>query len=102
MEWSEEKCFQLISVYQQHELLWQARHPQHYNKLKKQDAWEEIAQEINTDAEECKKKMGSLLSSFRRENAKIKRSRGTGTGRFLSKKNVHYTGLSNLFYSYLQ
>ena len=49
MEWSEEKCFQLISVYQQHELLWQARHPQHYNKLKKQDTWEEIAQEINTD-----------------------------------------------------
>ncbi|XP_076301939.1 uncharacterized protein LOC143220087 [Lasioglossum baleicum] len=42
MEWSDEKCLELISFYNKMEILWQAKHLQHYNKQKKQDAWEEI------------------------------------------------------------
>ena len=56
MEWTEEKCFELINVYQKKELLWKAKHSQHFNKIKKQDAWEEISRNLNIDVEECKKK----------------------------------------------
>lgn len=84
MEWSEEKCIQLINIYQSYELLWKAKHPQHFHKIKKQDSWEKIGEEMDADPEICKKKMGSLLSSFRRENAKEKRSRGTGSGKCLN------------------
>ncbi|GBP23650.1 hypothetical protein EVAR_80267_1 [Eumeta japonica] len=43
------------------------------------DAWKEIATEMNKTAEECKKKMVNLLSSFRREKAKTNKSLTTGS-----------------------
>jgi hypothetical protein len=49
------------------------------------DAWEELAAEMNTTAVECKKKITSLLASFRREKMKIRNNHGTGTG---NNKNV--------------
>jgi predicted neutral ceramidase superfamily lipid hydrolase len=61
-------------------LLWDTKNPLYYNKIKKNDAWEEIAVELHTTVDECKKKMNALLSALRREKAKIKRSQGTGRG----------------------
>lgn len=84
MELLEDISFKLIGEYEKHPLLWQAKHAQDYNKFKKQDAWEEIAEKVNADTDECKKKIASLLLSFRCEISKIKKAEERG--RFLYKK----------------
>ena len=48
------------------------------NAPKKQDAWEELAKEMNRHVDECKKKMENLLSALRREKMQIRKSNGTG------------------------
>ncbi|KAK4882234.1 hypothetical protein RN001_005553 [Aquatica leii] len=40
----------------------------------------QIAAELSSTVEECKKKVTNLLSSYRRERAKVKKSVGTGKG----------------------
>jgi len=32
----------------------------HFNKIRKQDAWEELGKEVNRPVDECKKKMENL------------------------------------------
>lgn len=81
MEWSQEKILLFIEAYRLKTNLWDPQDPQHYNKLKKHDAWQQLAEEMNTNQEECKRKMTSLLASLRREKAKITKSKGTGTGK---------------------
>lgn len=44
------------------------------------DAWETIGQAIGTSGENCKNKMITLLSCYRSERMKIKKSNGTGKG----------------------
>lgn len=51
-------------------LSWDSKDPYHFSKTKKYDAWCEIAKELNTNHDEVKKKMSSLLGSFRREKSK--------------------------------
>lgn len=77
MEWSEDTILLLINLYKQNECLWNAKHSLYYNKLRKYDAWIQISTELNIAVEECKKKVTNLLSSFRRERAKVKKSMGT-------------------------
>lgn len=45
------------------------------------DVWNEIADIMQISIEKCRSKMLSLLSSCRREKAKIKLSEGTGQGK---------------------
>lgn len=74
MSWSQKKCLSLIDEYEKKELLWNRDHEDYFNKTKKHDAWVEIASAFNVTHEEAKKKMDSLLSSFRREKAKGRRN----------------------------
>lgn len=83
MEWSEENILFLIELYRKHELLWNSKHLLYYNKIKKHDAWTNIAEELDTTVDECKRKITNVLSSLRRERAKIKKSTGTGKGGFI-------------------
>jgi hypothetical protein len=55
----------------------------HFNKIRKQDAREELGKEMNRPVDECKRKMENLLSSLRREKMKMKKSGGTGKGEYL-------------------
>ncbi|XP_066978159.1 uncharacterized protein [Macrobrachium rosenbergii] len=80
MEWSKEETIRFIEAYQKRELIWDPRHVAHYNKHRKQDAWEEVAKEMGTSVDVCKKKMEYLLAALRREKMKIKKSTGTGKG----------------------
>jgi len=82
MEWSNENVLLLIEKYRESELLWNAKHQFYYHKIKKNDAWEEIASEFNTTAEEVKKKINTLLSALRREKMKIRKSLVTGRGTY--------------------
>ncbi|XP_054010747.1 uncharacterized protein LOC128893649 [Hylaeus anthracinus] len=81
MEWSDDATLQFIEIYRANEILWNTKHPSYYNKMKKNDVWDEIAMEFHTTAEECKKKMNALRSALRRERAKIKKCQGTRKGR---------------------
>lgn len=83
MEWTEEVVLNFIEIYRGKENLWNPNHPKFYNKVQKNDAWEDVAKSVGTTADDCKKKINSLLSALRREKAKIKKSMGTGTGKFI-------------------
>ncbi|KAL5239114.1 hypothetical protein ACI65C_006524 [Semiaphis heraclei] len=80
MDWDSKLSFELIEEYRLHEVLWDPRNPSYFSKNAKHDAWCSISKKLNKDVEEVKKKMLSLQGSFRRENAKIKNSIGTGKG----------------------
>lgn len=85
MEWDSEDSLLLIQEYERHRLLWDPKHKDRFNKQKKHDAWREIAKACNTDMDNAKKKMASLLGSFRRERAKGRKIIGTGTGMNLNR-----------------
>jgi hypothetical protein len=52
----------------------------HFNKIRKQDAWEGLGKEMKRPVDECTKKMENLLPSFLREKMKKRKSSGTGIG----------------------
>jgi hypothetical protein len=81
MEWSQAKTLFLIENYKNKPILWDLRDPQHYNKLKKYDAWQGLARSMETTEEECKRKITSLLASLRREKGKMTKSSVTGKGK---------------------
>jgi hypothetical protein len=62
---SKEKVQELISYYQQKTVLWDPKYPHHFNRLKKNDAWEEIANDDGRPIESCKKKMEHLFAALR-------------------------------------
>jgi len=54
----------------------------HFNKIRKQDAWEEVGKEMNRPIHECKKKMDNFLSSLQREKMKVRKSSATRKGEY--------------------
>nr|CAH7750463.1 unnamed protein product [Callosobruchus chinensis] len=78
MQWDHDKTLYFIERYKAYNVLWDPAHGHHYNKIKREDAWSEIAEEIDSTVDICKKKMTSLLASLRRERQKIKKSREKG------------------------
>jgi hypothetical protein len=55
-EWTEANTLHFIELYRSKETLWNAKHPRHFNKILRNDAWEELASELNKTAEEARKK----------------------------------------------
>jgi len=82
MEWTQESAIELIELYKRKEIIWDLKHPMHFNKIRKQDAWEELEKEMNRPVDECKQKLENLLSSLRREKMKMRKSSGTGKGEY--------------------
>jgi hypothetical protein len=82
MEWTQESVIDFIERYETKEIIWDPKHPMHFNKVKKQGAWEELGKEMNRSVDEIKKKMEILLSSLRREKMKMRKSSGTGKGEY--------------------
>ncbi|CAH0674109.1 unnamed protein product [Spodoptera exigua] len=73
-EWTEEKCLQLIREFRMRPILWDQKDPFYFKKNMKPKAWQEISDKINISPDKCKHKMIILMSSFRREKAKIMHS----------------------------
>ncbi|KAK0078297.1 hypothetical protein PV326_009460, partial [Microctonus aethiopoides] len=80
MEWSNSACLNLIDLYREHECLWNPADDNYKNKIKKLDAWNKISQIMKCEVVEVKKKMESLLSSFRRERQRQIETFKTGSG----------------------
>ncbi|KAG8273161.1 hypothetical protein J6590_027496 [Homalodisca vitripennis] len=55
-----------------------SKHPEYYNKNKREDLWREISQSMNVSVKDLKKKM-TLLESYRRERSREKKSQVTGS-----------------------
>ena len=102
MEWDQDICVQLINEYKNKEVLWNPRDPAYYNKVKKDDAWEELSEKFEKNCEELKKKINSLKGSYRREKARAKtRNARVGKG----KKKKTFKGNKSFLksiYTYLQ
>ena len=58
MEWTQESATELIELYKRKDIIWD---PMHFNKIRRQYAWEELGKEMNRPVDECKKKMKNLL-----------------------------------------
>lgn len=78
MDWNNESSLTLIEQYKNQPVLWHIRHDSHYSKVRKQEAWETIAYNMQLGVNEVRQKMNSLLGSFRRERSKMRR----GVGRY--------------------
>jgi hypothetical protein len=50
-----------MELYKNKPMLWVPKNSKYYNKFAKNDAWEELTAEIKITADECRKKMTSLL-----------------------------------------
>ncbi|KAK1137120.1 hypothetical protein K0M31_001646 [Melipona bicolor] len=80
MEFSKKDTLKFIELYCKKSLLWDLKNPNHYNKIRKEDAWQEIAQEMKRSVHQCKKKMEYLLAALRREKMKMRKSIHAGKG----------------------
>jgi hypothetical protein len=47
MEWSKECSINLIDEYKKRDVIWNPQNTEHFSKIRKQDAWEQIGKELN-------------------------------------------------------
>lgn len=81
MPWSRESVLQFVEIYHSLDVLWDPKHPYHYDKEQKQEAWEDVAKQVGKSVEDCKRKMDYLLAALRREKMKMKK--GIGKSKFV-------------------
>ncbi|KAB7503703.1 UNVERIFIED_CONTAM: hypothetical protein RMT77_010683 [Armadillidium vulgare] len=74
MEWPNDKILLLIDEYRKRPLLWDSSHKFYKLYNRKIEAWSELASIFQTDIYEVKRKINSLLASYRRERQKIQNS----------------------------
>lgn len=74
--WANQIVLRLIELYQNHELLWDTSNPDYKNKVKKNEAWEDLANAMNMPRKEVETKMHTLRSQFVREKKKISTASG--------------------------
>ena len=53
MEWTQKSVIEFIEPYKRKEIIWDPKHPMHFNKIRKQNAWEELGKERNRPVDEC-------------------------------------------------
>lgn len=85
-DWTNENVLKLIEIYRSKEIIWNPTNKNHFNKILKNDAWNEIASELSDHilstaitSNDCRNKMVSIHAAYRRENMKIRKSVGTGS-----------------------
>jgi hypothetical protein len=50
------KVLQFIELDKRKYIIWGPKHPMHFNRIKKQEAWEKLGKEMNRPVDERKKK----------------------------------------------
>jgi 3-deoxy-D-manno-octulosonic-acid transferase len=78
MEWTEGSVIEFTERYKRKEIIWDPKHPKHFNKIRKQDAWEELGKEIKRPVDECKKENGELTVISLMGEMKMRKNSGTG------------------------
>lgn len=83
MEWPEETSLILVEIYKSFKNLWDPKDKDYFKKDKKVDSWNDVASAVGKSSEACKKKISTLLATYRKEKNKVKASMGTGKGNIL-------------------
>ncbi|XP_012239669.1 uncharacterized protein LOC117232586 [Bombus vosnesenskii] len=79
MDWSKDMGLSLVNLYKNKEVLWNPGNSEYHQKNRRHDAWQEVADELSliikkpVSSLECKRKMDTILSSFRRERVKVRK-----------------------------
>lgn len=83
----------MVTLYKSKRLLWDSELPEYYNRNRREDVWREISLSMNVPVKELKKKMTSLLGSYRREKSREKKSllRRSGKGNVYKSKWFAFT-----------
>ncbi|XP_037292813.1 uncharacterized protein LOC115444139 [Manduca sexta] len=101
MDWSQEKCLLMIEAYRNFRCLWDPTYENYKNTTFKQDAWREIAKQLECNVEEVQKKMDSLLASYRRERKKTMSTKsGSGADCIYNSKWFAFTSMHFLMDKY--
>lgn len=79
--WENDTVLSLLELYESRGLLWDTSHRDYRNRIKKNDAWEDIAKALKLSRKEIETKVHTLRSQFVRERKKVKSSKTTGSGR---------------------
>jgi len=66
-KWTKENIIRLIELYENEKCLWDTKSSDHKNKIKRTDVFIKIANDLNFEEQEVRKKMDSLLTQYRRE-----------------------------------
>lgn len=74
MEWPNEDTEQLIDLFREHPILWNSNKSGFKVNAQKSEAWENIAKIMGKSSADVRRKMNSLMASFRRERLKRIRS----------------------------
>ncbi len=77
-KWNHACIGKLIDEYRSHPEVWDPRDSNCHVRNKKHDMWVKIAENVGCAVSEANCRMTSLLSSYRREKSKKKKSVGTG------------------------
>lgn len=80
MEWMNDRVIDLIKLYEKHVVLWDSTNKFYKINNKKNDAWKEISQELNLDVQEIKRKITSLLATYRKARQKVAQNNRSGMG----------------------
>lgn len=70
--WDKENTIKLIQMYEQNNLLWNSSNENYKNKIKKQDAILDIANDFKCSPDEINKKLSLLLAQYRKEKFCLK------------------------------
>nr|CAD7201227.1 unnamed protein product [Timema douglasi] len=85
MEWSRTQTFKLIQAFKGHDILWDSTRDDYRDRAKKLCAWAAVASQVGASVDECRKRMESMLASFRRERAKVVKSARSPVGGYRPK-----------------
>lgn len=80
MEWTNDAVLQFINLYETHPVLWDTTHKFYKIVSKKSGAWLAISEELGIGVAELKKKMTSLLATYRKVRQKLLTPGKSGSG----------------------
>ncbi|XP_030762475.1 uncharacterized protein LOC115887245 [Sitophilus oryzae] len=96
MEWSEEKSLCLVGNYKLHRNLWDSRHFDYFKKDVKTRTWNKIGLAVGASPADCKRKIMSLLATYRKEKNKIRTSKKEGSDEVYTTRWFAYNALQFL------
>ncbi|XP_069355445.1 uncharacterized protein [Maniola hyperantus] len=80
-----------VKLYETNRCLWDPKQKHYFNKISREMIWRRISAEVNIPVPEVKKKLTSLLGSYRREKSRENKSKlRSGTGKVYKSKWFAY------------
>lgn len=92
--WTTEETCNLIEGYRNSRCLWDPKHSDYKNRIKKHDALEELSKMLNVSVAEVDRKLNNINSQYRRERRNYKKFKKSGAGQYFHPKWFGY----NLMY----